>query len=283
MADKLKQVEEFWNNNLCGEHFINARYPSKEFFQQYREFRYRKEHHLNHLIDWHSAQNRDVLEIGSGVGADGTHWASHARSYTAIDLTSEAVAATSTHLRLLGLKGNIIKSDAEVLPFHDHEFDIVYSHGVLHHTPSIEDALREVFRVLKPNGEFIVMLYSKDSFNYWFRIQFYFRIRFLAGLFKDKLGLKIADPWKRHVKNYRNIGLSYFSWGNWPHHCTDGPDCEIANIYDKREIVHLLDKAGFIIKKMRKTHFPIAGKYPTIELFLAKYFGFYQFIWATKE
>jgi len=172
MTNRLKQVEEFWNDNLCGEHFINAIYASKDYFEQYREFRYKKEHHLNRLIDWQSAKNKDVLEIGLGIGADGTRWVAYARSYTGIDLTDSAVKATRHHFRLLSLKGNILKGNAESLPFEDNSFDIVYSHGVLHHTPSIENALGEIFRVLRRNGEVILMLYSKNSYNYWLRIQF---------------------------------------------------------------------------------------------------------------
>jgi hypothetical protein len=68
----LKEIEEFWNRNLCGKHFIDAPFPTEEFFSQYREFRYRKEHHLNKYIDWKCAEGKDVLEIGPGVGADGT-------------------------------------------------------------------------------------------------------------------------------------------------------------------------------------------------------------------
>ena len=282
MTHQLKKVEEFWNSHLCGKQFIKERCPSKAFFHQYRQFRYKKEHHLNVLIDWESARNKDVLEIGSGVGADGTRWAKHARSYTGIDLTEEAVAATSLHFELLNLKGNVVQSNAEALPFQDDKFDIVYSHGVLHHTPSIKKALREISRVLRRNGEVILMLYTKNSANYWLRIQVYFRIRFLVTLLADMLGLRLAEPWKTHLKNYRTIGWSYFSWRNWYHHCTDGPDCQIANIYCKSEIMNLLESSGLSIKAMKKTHFPIVGNNPHIERFLAKYFGFYQFVWATR-
>jgi ubiquinone/menaquinone biosynthesis C-methylase UbiE len=278
-----RRIEDFWNKNLCGRHFISARYPSKEFFDQYRELRYRKEHHLNHFVEWELARNRDVLEIGSGVGADGTRWATHAGSYTGIDLTDEAIVATSLHLKLLGLKGNTMKGDAESLPFHDDRFDIVYAHGVLHHVQSIENALREIYRVLRPNGAVLLMLYSKDSLNYWLRIQFYFRLRFLYALFESKLGLHISEPWVTHLRNFQKIGWAYFSWNNWIHHCTDGPDCEIANIYHKNEIMKLLQEAHFVITRMRKGHLPLGGFYPAVERLLARYVGFYQFVWATKE
>ena len=281
MVNRTKQVEDFWNRNLCGKHFISSPYPSKEFFEKYREFRYRKEHHLNHIIDWTSAEDKDVLEIGLGIGADATRWARYARSYTGIDLTDEAVQATRLHFKHLGLKGAILKGDAEMLPISDKRFDIVYSHGVLHHLLNIETALREIFRVLKQDGEIILMLYSKTSFNYWLRIQLYFRVRFLFGFLRYKLGMGVGEPWISHIRNLRRKGWSYFSWNNWYHHCTDGPECEIANIYDRSEISHMLKKAGFSIKRMHRAHFPI-GASPAIENFLGKYIGFYQFVWGRK-
>jgi ubiquinone/menaquinone biosynthesis C-methylase UbiE len=167
MVDELKKkVVTFWKENLCGKHFINAPYPSKEFFEQYSKFRYRKEHHLNHLIDWQSAKGKDFLEIGVGIGTDGARWAQYSKSYIGIDLTDEAIIATTQNFNFLGVRGIIIKADAEMMPFRKDKFDIVYSHGVLHHTPNIEAALRETYRILKSNGELILMLYSKDSFNY---------------------------------------------------------------------------------------------------------------------
>jgi hypothetical protein len=94
----------------------------------------------------------------------------------------------------------------------------------------------------------------------------------------------VSEVWKKYIRNFQNKGWSYFSFTEWHHHCTDGPDCTIANIYSKSEIVTLMNKAGFKIKKMRKTHFPLTGgKYPTLERFFAKYVGFYNFVWATPD
>lgn len=281
--DQLKQVEEFWNSNLCGKQFVDAKFPSKEFYAYYREFRYRKTHHLDLYIDWASAKGKDVLEIGLGIGADGTRWATHAKSYTGVDLTAEAVYATKIHLDHLGLKGTVLQGNAEALALPSENFDIVYSHGVLHHTSNIENTFKEVNRVLKPNGEFIVMLYAKGSFNYWVRIQLYFRLRLWWEIFKNKLGGTSKGNWALHVKNFKKDGWSYLSWKNFPHHCTDGPDCYIANIYDQSEIRVMLEKAGFKIEKMKKAHFPIGGYFPKLERFLASFMGFHQIVWARKK
>jgi ubiquinone/menaquinone biosynthesis C-methylase UbiE len=281
MKKSLKDVERFWNEHLCGKHFVDGDFTSREFLLRYREFRYAKEHHLDRLIDWESATGKDLLEIGLGAGADGARWAERARSYTGVDLTDESVNASRLLFQYLGLDGRILKGNAEDLPFDDNSFDIVYSHGVLHHTPDIERAFKEVHRVLRPGGEFILMLYSKNSLNFWFRIQFYFRVRLLFEFLKFKAGIGNPEPWRSHIRNIKEYGWSYFSWLNWHHHCTDGPDCRIANIYTKSEMARLLKNAGFTITKMRKAHLPV-GIVP-LERLLAGHIGFYQFLWSTKH
>ena len=279
----LKQVEVFWNEHLCGKQFVDTPFPSKEFFEKYRHFRYHKTHHLDTYIDWASAKGKDVLEIGLGIGADGSRWAQQARTYTGVDLTEEAVKATGLHFETLGLKGHLVQGNAEELVLPSAHFDLVYSHGVLHHTVTIQNTFREINRVLKPKGEFIVMLYSKGSFNYWIRIQLYFRLRLLVELAKDKLGMKSKGDWALHVKNYKAEGWKYLSWSAFPHRCTDGPDCKIANIYYRREMIQMLENSGFDIIKTKKAHFPIGARFPKLERLLASYIGFHQFVWAVKR
>jgi SAM-dependent methyltransferase len=60
-----------------------------------------------------------------------------------------------------------VHHDAESLPFADASFDLVYSNGVLHHTPNTVAVVREIRRVLRPGGRAIVMLYAENSFHYW--------------------------------------------------------------------------------------------------------------------
>lgn len=279
MIQTIEKVRSFWDRNVCGAHFVKAPYLTAEFFATYREFRYAKEHHLNSLISWSAAAGESVLEIGLGLGADSCRWAEHADSFTGIDLTDEAVHATRLHLKMRGLDGRILKGNAEDLPFDDTEFGIVYSHGVLHHTEDIERALREIRRVLKPNGTFIVMLYAKNSLNYWIRIQCIMRFHLVMSLLRQKFGRQASEPWATHLENLRQIGWEYFSWNNWPHRCTDGPECEIANIYSWREMSRLLEDAGFCVVKHGKAHLPI-GLTPKAEQSIARWIGFYQFAWC---
>ena len=97
---------------------------------------------------------------------------------TGVDLTEAAVEAVRERLALEGLEAELRVADAESLPFGDGEFDLVYSWGVIHHTPDTERALAEVRRVLRPGGEARIMLYSRRS---WVALGVWLRYGVLRG------------------------------------------------------------------------------------------------------
>jgi ubiquinone/menaquinone biosynthesis C-methylase UbiE len=68
---------------------------------------------------------------------------------------------------LRGLQGRFVHHDAETLPFDDNSFDVVYSNGVLHHTPNTRRVVAEIRRVLRPGGKTIIMMYAENSLHYW--------------------------------------------------------------------------------------------------------------------
>lgn len=278
----ISDVKEFWNQEACGSHFIDGKKYTEEFFERYRKFRSNKEHHIDKFIKWHKAKDKKVLEIGLGNGADSVKWAEHALEFHGVDITEEAVKATDLHFKFLNLAGSINVGNAEKLDFPDNYFDIVYSHGVLMHTKDINKAISEIRRVIKDNGQLILMLYAKESFNYWFRIQIYMRLRVIFSLIASNIvGVNnLMSPWKDHVMNIKKKGTGYLSWKEFPHHCTDGPNCEIAYIWSKKEMSDILIKNGFKITDYKKAHFPVINRYKDFELFLAKIFGFYRFLWC---
>jgi ubiquinone/menaquinone biosynthesis C-methylase UbiE len=112
-----------------------------------------------------------VLEIGSGAGAHSALFKYHGAVMTSVDLTPERVLATARKLSLVeGDEGNAYQADAENLPFQDNSFDIVYSNGVLHHSENTDQCIQEVYRVLKPGGKAVIMLYSRHSAIYWLNV-----------------------------------------------------------------------------------------------------------------
>lgn len=109
-----------------------------------------------------------VLEIGCGLGTMAMQWAKNGATLTAVDLNPTAIAQTRRRFELFELQGSIHEQDATHLEFPDHTFDYVYSWGVLHHSPNLEVSLKEMMRVLKPGGEFGLMLYNRRSILHWY-------------------------------------------------------------------------------------------------------------------
>jgi len=113
---------------------------------------------------------KTVLEIGPGGGGHSSLFALRGASVIAADITPERVMATNRKLALLEGNHRAYQADGENLPFRDNSFDIVYSNGVLHHSEDTNKCIAEAYRVLKPGGKAIIMLYSRHSAIYWLNI-----------------------------------------------------------------------------------------------------------------
>src|ERR1700749_435594 len=161
-----ERVRAFWQEHPCGTKFSGAEVGSRGFYEAVEEHRYRTEWHIPEAAGFEKAKGLRVLEIGCGLGTDGARFARAGAVYTEVDLTEAAVSLARRRFELEGLQGDFRVADAEALEFGDESFDLVYSHGVLHHTPDARAAVKEVRRVLKPGGRAVVMLYHRDSYNY---------------------------------------------------------------------------------------------------------------------
>jgi ubiquinone/menaquinone biosynthesis C-methylase UbiE len=125
--------------------------------------RYELEPYIHDFACFADARDKDVLEIGVGMGVDHLEFAKASpRSLTGIDLTPRAIELTQARLGGYGLMSRLECGDAEHLPFADNSFDVVYSWGVLHHSPDTPRAIAEVSRVLRPGGVARIMIY-----HYW--------------------------------------------------------------------------------------------------------------------
>jgi SAM-dependent methyltransferase len=287
-TDALANVRAFWDAHPCGAHFVDAPFASKPFFEQYAAYRYRVEWHLPELVPFDRYAGKRVLEIGCGLGTDGTMFARNGALYTGVDLTPAAVEATTRHFRALDLPGRFLVQNAELLPdLDDASFDLVYSHGVLHHSKDISATFRQVHRVLEPGGAFVLMLYHRRSFNHYVRILLYLRTRALAyaalrPLLPDRLR---AGTYETHYQNFRAMGWRYFRAAEFKHHCTDGPECPIANSYTKQEVRQLLEPA-FVVDRFAVANFPMRKFLSfvplAVERLFARTLGFYLFIYARK-
>jgi SAM-dependent methyltransferase len=179
------------------------------------------------------------LEIGLGQGADSMQIIDRGALYYGIDLTDESVRRVKERFRLFDRKYVEVQvANAEHIPYPDNSFDIVYSHGVIHHSPDIDKIVGEIHRVLKPGGQAVIMLYHKNSFNYYLSIAVMRRIglmmlRVLPFLARpvSRLTGESQERINRHKYHLKQEGPGYFRMKNFVHRSTDGPDNVYSSVW----------------------------------------------------
>jgi ubiquinone/menaquinone biosynthesis C-methylase UbiE len=158
-----RQVSAYWNAQSCGEVNAVSLTGTFDLDEQARE-RYVLEPYIFDFAKFHEGKKRNVLEIGIGMGADHALWVRSAPAILCgIDLTQRAIQFTAQRLARGNLNSMLQQGDAENLPFRAQSFDVVYSWGVLHHSPDTSRCIGEVFRVLRPEGIARIMIYHKWS------------------------------------------------------------------------------------------------------------------------
>jgi SAM-dependent methyltransferase len=172
-AERTKgAVRSFWERTPCGSWDASAPEGSSEYYQQIERRRYELEPFIPEFADFDSAAGQSVLEIGVGLGTDHVRFARAGARLTGVDLTEKGIELVRRRLDLEGLASDLRVGDAERLPFDDDSFDVVYSWGVLHHTPDTRGAVREAVRVARPGGRIRMMLYARHSwvsYGLWLR------------------------------------------------------------------------------------------------------------------
>jgi ubiquinone/menaquinone biosynthesis C-methylase UbiE len=242
MAQDLKtRVHDFWQANPCGTKFAQGEIGSREFFDAVERHRYETESHIREVVGFDGWRGRDVLEVGCGLGTDGINFARAGAAYTGIDLTEASIELVRRRFEIEGLNADLKVADAESLPFTDASFDLVYSHGVLHHTPDTERAIDELYRVLRPGGVAMVMLYHKNSYNYYVNIMALRRMgaRLLRFDWGPRLVHKITgedeDRLQKLQQLYRRDPKRMLDRAEFLNQNTDGAGNPLARVYTRRE------------------------------------------------
>jgi SAM-dependent methyltransferase len=256
-----QSVQQFWQDHACGDAQVGGlreRFQGdyEKFFTDYDRFRYQNERHLSACIDALEVAHKQVLEIGLGEGADSERLIRQGAYWSGVDLTAESVERVRTRLTLRQLPYRDLRQGSVLdLPFADDTFDMVFSHGVLHHVPDIRQAQGEIHRVLRPGGELVIMVYARWSLNYLVSIALIRRAALLGAYPLSRIGMVKSDPSQgtlaAHVDNARNIGLfRYLHLDEFVHHNTDGPANPYAVVYDRRRLEQ--DFPSFRVTRMYK-------------------------------
>ncbi len=291
---KLKErVRAFWQANPCGIKFADAAPGTRRFYDLVEAHRYTKEWHIPEAADFSGAQGLHVLEIGCGLGTDGAQFVEAGAIYTGVDLTDAAIELARKRFEFSSLTGRFQTADAENLPFPNDSFDLVYSHGVLHHTPDTQQAVREVHRVLRPGGRAMVMLYHRGSYNY--RVNISMLRRAGAHLLKSESGIALVhkltgeplESLREHARLLKTEKESYLNPDEFLSQNTDGAGNPLARVYSRSEARELFKDFSRVELKtyfLNKRWVPLLGSVlpRSLEARLASRWGWHLWIYATK-
>jgi len=179
------QVKGFWNEKTCGTWEIDEKKFSSQYFDSIEEDRYVKQPEIFAFAQFTRFSGKKVLEVGVGAGTDFMQWTRAGCITYGIDLTDESIEHLKHRLELEGLSAKDFEvADSEALPYSNDQFDLVYSWGVIHHTPNTEAALKEIIRVCKPGGKAKIMVYHRRSLLAYF---FWIKHTILKGKFNKSV------------------------------------------------------------------------------------------------
>jgi SAM-dependent methyltransferase len=187
-----------------------------------------------------------VLEAGCGIATDGIRFARAGARYTGLDGSEPAIDLARQRFDHEQVEGRFVLGSVTDLPFQDASFDLVYSHGVIHHVLDTEAAVAEFHRVLRPGGTALVMLYHRGSFNYYVSILGVRRtlaaLLLVPGGTRLVAGLTGEDPQllEAHRNLLRRRGRRYLTDTQlFLANNTDGPGNPLSKVYSRDEAARL--------------------------------------------
>jgi ubiquinone/menaquinone biosynthesis C-methylase UbiE len=195
LTEQKRRVRDFWNEQPCGTRDNPHPPDSPAYFEWVEQARDTREPFIARFARWPAWRGRRVLEMGVGAGTDFVKFARAGAHVTGVDLSERSAALARTRVRGERRRAQVAISDVENLPFPDATFDFVYSWGVIHHTQDTPAAAREIVRVLRPGGQFAVMIYHRRSL---LCLQAYL----VYGLGRGRPFRSIDDIAREHLESY---------------------------------------------------------------------------------
>ena len=163
----ITDVISFWDNRPCNIAHSDKEVGSKEYFQEVSQRKYFVEPHIIPFANFEEWRGKKVLEIGCGIGTAAQSFAEAGAIYTGVDISKKSLELARKRFDVFGLDGYFYQVEDEelssVVPLD--EYDLVYSFGVIHHTPDPKKAIEQIYKYMSNDSEFRLMLYSKFSFK----------------------------------------------------------------------------------------------------------------------
>jgi ubiquinone/menaquinone biosynthesis C-methylase UbiE len=168
----IADVQRYWDARPCNIRHSTKPVGSKEYFDEVEARKYLVEPHIPAFADFDRWRGKRVLEVGCGIGTDSINFARAGAELTAVELSGESLSIAGQRADVMGVADRIrfVQANAEELTsvLDDEPYDLVYSFGVIHHTPHPDRALAEMRALTAPGGALKLMVYHRRSWKvFW--------------------------------------------------------------------------------------------------------------------
>lgn len=220
----IEIVKNYWNKRPCNIRHSTKEIGTKEYFDEVEKRKYFVEPHIPIFADFHKWSGKKVLEIGCGIGTDSINFVRNGADLTCIELSEESLLLCKKRFEVYNLQAEFHSGNAEQLTsiVYPRYYDLVYSFGVIHHSPYPEKIIKQIGYYMNKHTEARIMLYSKYS---WKALEFF-----------------ITNGWR--------------FWFNWnktiQYHAEAQLGCPVAYTYTKSSIRKLLK--DYKIVSIEKVH-----------------------------
>jgi 2-polyprenyl-3-methyl-5-hydroxy-6-metoxy-1,4-benzoquinol methylase len=168
-AVDVDAVRAYWNARPCNIRHSPREVGTREYFDEVEARKYFVEPHIPGFAEFPRWAGKKVLEIGCGLGTDTINFARHGAQVTAVDLSEESLALARRRAEVFGLQDRIqfVRGNSEELSslIPSQTFDLVYSFGVIHHTPHPGRVLDQIRPYMGPSSTLKVMVYNRRSWK----------------------------------------------------------------------------------------------------------------------
>lgn len=165
----VDDVRRYWDARPCNIRHSPRPVGTREFFEEVEARKYFVEPHIPRFAEFERWNGKKVLEIGCGIGTDTIRFARAGAQVTAVDLSEESLGLARRRAAVFGLQDRItfFRADAErlseVVPLDT--YDLVYSFGVIHHTPRPENVIAQIRKYTGPASVLKMMVYHRYSYK----------------------------------------------------------------------------------------------------------------------
>lgn len=249
----VSKVQAYWDARPCNIRHSTKPVDSREYFDEVEARKYFVEYHIPAFADYPRWKDKKVLEIGCGIGTHTVGFAKAGAAHvTAVDISPVSLQHAQKRMEVYGFtdKVTLYQADAEklsaIVPVET--YDLIYSFGVLHHTPHPDQAMAELRKYAQPGTVLKLMMYYRWSWKVlWILAREGFRF--------DKLEQLVAK------------------------HSEAQTGCPVTYTYTRRGLKTFVEAQGFEVQEMFVDHiFP----YVVADYVQYRYRREWYFAWMPK-